>query len=74
MNQESTARRIFKWFSENHLKGNGDICHVSLSTKEKVITNVDLAQIENSHSKKLVGVIIENKLRFEEHIQTIGKT
>ena len=54
---------------DNRPKGNGDKCHALLITKKKVITNVDSAQIENSHSEKLLGVIIYNNQIFEEHIK-----
>ena len=50
---------------------NAGKCHVLLSTKEKVVTNVDSAQIENSHSETLLGVIINNKISFKEHIKTL---
>ena len=59
------------------MKGNGGKCHVLLSTKEKekVVTNVDSAQIQNSHCEKLLGVIIDNKLNFKEHLKTLcGKS
>ena len=40
-----------------------------------LLQNVDSAQIGNSHSKKLLGVIIENELSSEGNIKTIcGKT
>ena len=42
-----------------------------LNAKEKVVTNVDSAQIENSHSEKLLGAIVDNKLSFEGHIKTL---
>ena len=42
-----------------------------LNTQEKVIANVHSAQIQNSHSEKLLGVIIDNKLSFEENIKTL---
>ena len=45
---ESIECRIFKWFPENQLKGNVDECHVLLSSNEKVATNFDSAQIENT--------------------------
>ena len=32
---------------------------------------VDSVQIENSHSKKLLGVIIDNKLSFQEDTKTL---
>ena len=60
---ESTAYRIFKWFSDNQLKGIGNNYHVLLGIKEKV-TNVNSTQIENSHSEKLLEVIINSKLSF----------
>ena len=41
-----------KGFQTTNLKVNGDKCHILLSTSEKVVTNVDSAQIEKSHSKK----------------------
>ena len=59
--------RIFKWFSHNLLKGNGDKYHVLLIAKEKIVIKVDSAKIENTRSKKLLGVIIDSKLSFEEY-------
>ena len=56
---------------DNQLKGNGDKYHVLLSTKEKVATDVDSAQIENSHSEKLFEVIIDNELSFGKQIKTL---
>ena len=59
---------FFNWFTDNQLKGNGDKCRVLLSFKRKVVTKVDSAQIENINSEKLLGVIIDSKLSFEENI------
>ena len=59
--------RIFKWFSHNLLKGNGDKYHVLLIAKEKIVIKVDSAKIESTRSKKLLGVIIDSKLSFEEY-------
>ena len=58
---------IFKRFSHNQLKGNGDKCYVLLNTKEKVVINVDSVKIGNSRSEKLLGVVIDSNLSFEEH-------
>ena len=38
---------------------------------EKFVTNVNSAQKWKSHSEKLLGVIIDNKLSFEGHIETL---
>ena len=59
---ESTACMIFKWFSDNQLKRNGDKCHV-LVTKHDA--NVNLVETENSNSEKLLRVILDSKLSFE---------
>ena len=61
----STIWRIFKWFSDCQLKGNGGKCHTLLSTNEEFITNTNSAQIGSSHSEKLLGVIIGHKLNFK---------
>ena len=63
---ESTTFRIFKWFSGNQQKIKGDKCHFLLSTTNKVVKNVDSAQIENRHSEKLFDVTIEIILSFKE--------
>ena len=68
---ESTACRISKWFSENQQKGIGDKCLVLLNAKDRVVTKVDSAQIENRYSEKLLGAIVDKKLSFEGHIKTL---
>lgn len=46
-----------------------------IGTEQKVNVNIDTAQIENSSSKKIWRVHIDNKLGYEKHINTIcGKT
>ena len=42
-----------------------------LSTNEHVQVKIDTSQIENSSSKKLLGVTIDAKLSFEKHIEQI---
>ena len=42
-----------------------------LSTNENVQVKIDTSQIENSSSKKLLGVTIDAKLSFEKHIEHI---
>ena len=42
-----------------------------LSTKEKVVRNIDSAQLKNSFTEKLLSVIIDSKLTFEEHVKIL---
>ena len=55
------------------MKGNEDKCHVILSSQDNVHVNIGTAQIENSKSQKLLGINIDSKLTFEEHINRICK-
>ena len=47
------------------MKANLDKCHVLLSTVQYSTV------IHNSHSRKLLGVAFDNKLKFEKHITSI---
>ena len=42
-----------------------------LSTKQEVVTNIDSALIEKSHSENPMESIIDKKLSFEDHIKTL---
>ena len=68
---EDAANSIFKWFKDNQMQGNAGKCHILLSTKEKIVTKVDSADIENSQSEKLLGVTLDSDLNFEKHINNI---
>ena len=58
---EDSACSIFKWFKYNQMQGNAGKCHVLLSTNEKIVTQVDSAEIENSQSEKLLEVTIDSQ-------------
>ena len=70
---EKIADLLFTWFNYNQMKGNEDKCHVILSSQDNVHVNIGTAQIENSKSQKLLGINIDSKLTFEDHINRICK-
>ena len=70
---EKIADLLFTWFSYNQMKGNKDKCHVILSSQDNVHVNIGTAQIENSKCRKLLGINIDSKLTFEDHINRICK-
>ena len=61
---ETKWMMVFNWFSMNHLKANPDTSqHLLISKKESSIIVQDTA-IKHSSSKKLLGVLIVDKLIF----------
>ena len=68
---EESSRVIFKWLSENQFQANASKYHVLLSIDEDAQVKIGTAQIENSSSKKLLGVTIDAKLSFVKHIEQI---
>ena len=51
---------------ENHGK-----CHLLLSTQEDANIQIENSIINCSRSQKLLGVVLDNKLKFEKHIENI---
>ena len=70
---EKIAYLLFTWFNYNQMNGNEDKCYVILSSHGNVHVNIGTAQIENSKSQKLLGINIDSKLTFEDHINRICK-
>ena len=57
-----------KWFKNNGMKVNADICYLLVNSKTRVCTKIGLYNIESSKQQKLLGVLIDNKLTFDKHI------
>ena len=68
---EVKANDIFQWFNENAMKANADKCHLLITTNEERNISIEGEKIQNSKSKKLLGVTIDNKLSFTEHVNKI---
>ena len=67
---EVKGNDIFQWFNENTMKANADKCHLLITTNEERNISIGVEKIQNSKSEKLLGVTIDNKLSFTEHIYT----
>ena len=50
------------------MKANADKYHLLVNSKEKVCTKIGPYNIESSEQQKLLGVLINNKLIFDKHI------
>ena len=71
---EKIADLLFIWFNYNQMKGNKDKSHVILSSQGNVHVNIGNALMENRKCQKLLGINIDSKLTFEDHINRICKT
>ena len=71
-NLEQEAITLLNWIRNNGKKANPDKFHLLLSDKDKNHSmQVGKYEIKNSSHKKLVGVTIDNKLTFGEHVSDL---
>ena len=69
------AMIAIEWFESNYMKINADKCHLILSGFRHQMHSIDLGgfKIWESREEKLLGVKIDNELRFNSHVLTICK-
>ena len=79
-NQQSTiasleiaTNKLFEWFSYNSMKANAEKCHLIVSSYEKLSVRIENFDIENSKCEKLLGIQIDSRLTFKNHVSTICK-
>ena len=71
---EHDSEGLLQWFSNNILKANADKFHLILSkSNTNLSVKVDKYIISSSSSKKLLGIIIDNKFTFNEHVSNLCK-
>ena len=65
---------LLNWVESNAMKANPNKFHLLLSKPdERISVNVDGYQITNSKSEKLLGITIDSKLSFDEHVSGLCK-
>ena len=69
LEQDSTM--FFKWFSDNQMKANISKCHLLVNKKDEVVISSGETKIENSDYEKLLGIKVDTKLNFNEHLNDI---
>lgn len=60
------------WFSNNQLKGNTNKWHLLISSDETYKIQIEDSMIEKSDCQKLMGVKIDSKLNFNEHVRDLN--
>ena len=66
-NLTNITQKLFTWFGGTRWK--------QILVKTQTSANIQIANTtkESSSSKKLLGIVIDNKLKLEQHIANIGK-
>ena len=72
---EQQSNIALKWFEDNNMKVNASKCHlfVSGNKHEHMWAKIGDDQIWESRTVKLLGVTIDNELKFDEYISNVCK-
>ena len=71
---EKDSKVLLEWVSNNVLKANPDKFHLlSSNPNPNISVKVDQYEISNSNCEKLLGIIIDNKLTFNNHVAGLCK-
>ena len=68
------TKKLFSWFANNQMKANDDKCHLILSSSEEdAAIQIEESRIKCSKVKKLLGIHIDYKLKFDTYVDNICK-
>ena len=70
---ELTTNNLFEWFKNNHMKANADKCHLLVTRDADETAKIGELDVKNSREEKLLGVKIDSKLSFENHVPSLCK-
>ena len=68
---EIVSVKLFKWFLENGMKANQGKCHFLSSLDITTKLSLPECSVMNSIFEKLLGVINDRKLNFNEHVTNL---
>ena len=70
---ERETNILLEWFNCNEMKSNTYKCHLIIANNEDNDMKIGNGIVTSKTSVKLLGVTIENKLNFNEHVDNICK-
>ena len=70
---ERETNMLLEWFKCNEMKSNTDKCHLIIVNHQDNNIKIGNDIIISKTSVKLLGVTIDNKLNFNEHVDNICK-
>ena len=70
---ENNVETAINWFAYNHMKMNPDKCHLLVAGHrwEMVWANISDVKIREKNKVKLLGVTIDNDLKFDDHLNDL---
>ena len=72
MQLQNDCNLLMEWFFNNGLKANPNKFHFILNdTRNDIFMEIQQLKIFNSNHEKLLGIKIDNKLSFEEHVSKL---
>ena len=74
-NLSCLTKKLFSWFTNNQMIANNDKCHLMLSSpEENAAIQIEESRIKRSKVKKLLGIHIDYKVKFNTGVDSICKT
>ena len=68
---EHDSMMLFQWFSDNQMKANISKWHLLVNKKNEVTIRIADTEIKNSEYEKSLGIKVDAKLNFNEHLNDI---
>ena len=73
-NLEKDASILVKWFSDNYFKLNPEKCHLFIPKHTNDVSiQLNSQLVKGEQSVKLLGITIDNKLDFNDHVSNLCK-
>ena len=68
-NQSDITKKLLTWFANNQMKADDDKCYLLLSSSgDTALIQIENSTIKCAKAKKLLGVHIDYKLKFDIHV------
>ena len=68
---EKDTSAVFTWFQNNYLKANSRKSHLLTTSDNVQHINVGGNQLSSSKNEEVLGLLIDHKLTFENHLLNI---
>ena len=70
---ETASVKLFKLLADNQMKVNQDKCNLIVSKNENVSVDTGPSETEKASCVKLLSVLVDSRLNFNEHLDAIIK-